>query len=184
MLSATLLSTLRMAVGTSLLLAPDLTAKAFFLPILASAVTGTSLISRLAGSRDLVMGAVTLYVVRRARYTAKKTDSSGTMREGRGAEREALLDAENSGSTVKTTSNESWSGNRNGKGGMTFDAPTVQTVLAANLAIDGIDILSSLYCLAGEGLSVEPLALVGGGALLFLGLGSDAMIRMRRIQPG
>ena len=156
MFSATLLSTLRAAVGTSLLLSPSLTAKAFFLPTLTYSAAGTTLVTRLAGSRDLVLGLGTLYVVRRARRTFSKN----------GGERAALLESES----------ESIAKEAHGAG---FDGGAVRAVLYANVAVDAVDVLSCVYCLLGEGLGVEPLGMVGGGAVLFLGLGVWAVLGMK-----
>ena len=85
-------------------------------------------------------------------------------------ERTGLLDNDHAGKDNTTTGTS--------VGGKS-DARTLRTVLYANIAVDAIDVGSAVYCLFGEGLGVEPFVLVGGGAVVFLGLGILGVVKVK-----
>ena len=185
--TTTILSTLRTLVGASLLLLPSTTASAFFLPTLTASATGTTILTRLAGSRDLVIGLYTLWAVRRARgqnlnlhglSTSTSAATSTSAIAGGLGERDGLLDT-----AANANLNKDANGGIIGTTGSN-EMNHLRTVLYANIAVDAIDVLSSLYCVAIEGLGLEPLVMVGGGAVLFLGLGVGGVMGMRNLRMG
>lgn len=100
---------------------------------------------RMAGARDLVLGAL-LYASRPWRSTAlmnKTTDAS---------EHPLLSD--------------------NGQFREQIGENHTKRALLAGMVVDGIDILSVLWCYLDGTLPIEAVATLGGGACLFCGLGA------------
>lgn len=151
MFPITILSTLRMGVGLALLAVPSLTGQAF---LLAQPPVASTIITRLAGSRDLILGALTLHLARGSRSQTK--GQSAKPRPDHAVPSSPLLDAEGA-SLLHSASNSGDS--------------VMRAVLAANIAVDAIDILSCLWCYGEGNLSLGPTLLIGGGVTTFLGLG-------------
>ena len=63
--------------------------------------------------------------------------------------------------------------------GTGFNNDVVRTVICANVAVDTVDVVSCVYCLVWGGLGVEALGMVGGGAVVFLGLVVCVVLRIK-----
>jgi len=143
-LTLTTLSTLRMAAGVGLLAAPRLTTIAFLVPYASSA----SLITRMGGVRDFVLGALL--------FTANRNRSASA----------SIISSPSDEGVVKPDTEPLLGGVRNGEMG------EVRRALMAGMLVDAVDIVSCLVCMGEGTLPLEGMGIAGGGAVVFLGLGA------------
>ena len=185
--SITALSTLRMGVGFTFLALPELAAKLALMPV----IPGATLVSRMAGTRDLAVGALTLYVAREAFGKNKtQTNSNGIVGASSASASAAkhgtnasspLLNAvtEHGAASAATTTTTTNAHHRQG-----INAHVLGPVLAMNIAVDAMDILTCLWCFEQGNLAWQPALMIGGGAAILMDLGIFAMMRRKKLLAG
>lgn len=165
-MALTLLSTAREAVGAAFLLAPVFTSKVGLMSISASAILPT----RMAGTRDLVLGALTFYAARQARLAAKTRDNHG-IKPGTAAAAAATTTT----TTSLLNSDSSNNSNNNASAAAVQSNLNMRYVLLANIAVDALDVLACVWCLEEGSLGLEGALTMGIGASSLLGLGVYAL---------
>jgi hypothetical protein len=137
----TLFSIARMTLGLGLLAIPKPVAHVFLVPFTREA----TIACRMAGARDLVLGAL-LYASRPRRSTALINKTADP------AEHPLLSESSQSQEQI--------------------GQDHTKRALIAGMVVDGTDVLSVLWCYLEGTLPIEAVATLGGGACLFLGLGA------------
>lgn len=156
MLPLTLLSTAREVVGTAFLVAPALTSKMAFLNISASAILPT----RMAGTRDLALGALTFYAARQVRR-AQNNSNNNDINKHAGTTTAPLLDNNNNIDADKLVNS-----NLN-----------MRHILFANIAVDALDVLACLWGFGDGTIPLDSALVLGIGASGLLGLGAYSLTR-------
>ena len=137
----TLLSLSRMAVGLGFLAIPGPFASIFIMPFSPEAAIGC----KMAGNRDLVLGALLYYTYRR-RYSTPRKDT--------------VIDPSEQSLLSKSGNSEGHS-----------DNSMMRLALLSGIAVDTLDVVMVLWCYLDGTLPVEAAVTLGGGASILLGLG-------------
>ncbi|KAJ5575228.1 hypothetical protein VI817_005765 [Penicillium citrinum] len=136
-----LLSISRMAVGLGFLTVPGPFASVFVMPFSPEAAIGC----KMAGSRDLVLGALLYYTYRRQSSTLRKDKVTNPV------EQSPLLNSED----------------RAGHS----DNSVMRLALISGVVVDTLDVIMVLWCYLDGTLPIEAVATLGGGACILFGMG-------------
>lgn len=163
MLSLSVLSTAREIVGAAFLVAPALTSKLFLINASASAILPT----RMAGTRDIVVGALTFYTARQLRQALKNREHHDTKHT-------------NTAATASTPLNNN-NNNNNVANAVTYSQLNMRYVLLANIAVDALDVMSCAWCFGAGDMSLDSALMLGIGASGLMGLGLYSLRKLPAI---
>lgn len=162
--TATILSLIRIGTGLSFLALPQFSCTTFLVP--QASASAAILATRLAGSRELAVGELLWYTLRRHRAGGADLTSTGGD-DTTESEQSQLLSGELAGDGGK---------GRSASVAARAAAPRRENMvgyaLMAGMAIDAIDVVSCLVCLAEGSLPMEPALLVGGVGCVAFGMGA------------
>lgn len=157
-IAAYVLSLIRIGTGFAFLALPQFSCATFLVP--QAAAPAAILATRLAGSRELAVGELQWYALRRHR-AGRATFVDPASSSDAAAEHSQLLPREAAGAKGLSASAE---------------APRRENMvgyaLMAGMAIDAIDVVSCLVCYAEGNLPLEPALLVGGVGCVAFGVGA------------
>ncbi|MBE7182120.1 MAG: hypothetical protein INR71_13115 [Terriglobus roseus] len=166
--TAYILSLIRITTGIGFIALPQFTCTTFLVP--QASASAAILATRLAGARELAVGELLWYALRRHRTGGANLSSTSTS---------ASASTESNGSASGEQSQllPGEAATRKGlRGSVEAEAPRRENMVAyalvAGMAIDVIDVLSCLVCLAEGSLPLEPALLVGSIGCAAFGVGA------------